>query len=202
MDVYEHRRLNLKQLAAEVTPAELARRSKIAASTLTRYQYEPGRKGAKNISEENARKLEAAARKPMYWLDAQHPRRGVSIDPVAQAVSQRESESNLPQQVPWEGIVNAELPSLFWVLMPDDSMAPDIRKNDRLTFDSGRQPSAGQRVLVVDANGGAYVRRYKPGAAGRWRAVPDNDAEFDAIESERDGLRILAVMVGWARGDQ
>lgn len=50
MEVYVHRRERLKDLLREFSAADIAARSGIAASTISRYKKEPGEKGAKNIS--------------------------------------------------------------------------------------------------------------------------------------------------------
>lgn len=76
MELYETRRERLKQILREMSAADLAEASGIAASTLSRYKKEPDEKGAKNISEINARRIETAARKTTYWLDGPPAVRG------------------------------------------------------------------------------------------------------------------------------
>lgn len=72
MDVYEIRRGRLEELfEAGKKPSEIASKTKIAASTISRYRLAPDKNGAKNISEENARKIEEAFHKPKYWLDGE-----------------------------------------------------------------------------------------------------------------------------------
>lgn len=66
------RRARLRDLLREVSAAELARRSGISSTLISRYKNDPEKDGSKNLGEENARKLEAAAHKPAGWLDKQH----------------------------------------------------------------------------------------------------------------------------------
>lgn len=69
MDIYKRRRARLRELLKEISPAELSRVSKVAASNITVFLKEPGDKGYKNIGEISARKLEKGGKKPEGWLD-------------------------------------------------------------------------------------------------------------------------------------
>jgi phage repressor protein C with HTH and peptisase S24 domain len=69
MNVFERRRAQLKELLHDFSAAELARKSGVAASYLSRCLLEPGDDGYKNIGEVTARKIETGARKPEGWLD-------------------------------------------------------------------------------------------------------------------------------------
>ena len=71
MDIYERRRLNLRRLLGTISQAELARRSGVAASYISRALREPGDDGYKNIGEVTARKLEAGAKKREGWMDVE-----------------------------------------------------------------------------------------------------------------------------------
>ena len=193
MKVYEVRRERLAELLRQIPAAELARLSGIAASTITRYGYEPGRKGAKNMTEENARKLEHAAKKPTYWLDRQHSTAG----PAAGGMAHRMSDFG-PEDAPhveWRDIMlRTELPRLFWVALPDDSMAPRAPAGRLICFDTGLPPRPGDGVLVSDRDGAIYFRIYRVAAGGHWTAHAINSQAFHDLDSERDGLRVLAVL--------
>lgn len=69
MEIHERRRARLRELLTTMTQAELARRSKVAASYISRLLLEPGEDGQKNIGEKTARKLEAGARRREGWMD-------------------------------------------------------------------------------------------------------------------------------------
>lgn len=56
------------------------------------------------------------------------------------------------------------------------------------------QPRPGDGVLVSDSSGGVYFRIYRAGRADRWTAVALNPAYGPDLDSERDGLRVLAVL--------
>lgn len=55
------------------------------------------------------------------------------------------------------------------------------------------QPRAGDGVLVRDDDGNHFFRIYRERRPGHWEAAALNPA-FQALNSERDGLHVLAVM--------
>ncbi len=69
MDIFERRRANLRLLLTKISQAELARRSGVAPSYISRALKEPGEDGYKNLGEITARKLEAGAKKVEGSLD-------------------------------------------------------------------------------------------------------------------------------------
>ena len=81
----------------------------------------------------------------------------------------------------------------FKVAMPDDSMDKRIRKGAMVYFRAGETPRAGDGVLIRDALDKLHVRYYRPGRPGIWEAHAENK-EYLPLESERDGLRVLAVL--------
>lgn len=192
MHVYEVRRERLRELLQEIKAADLARQSGVDATLITRYLYEPGRKGAKNISEQTARKLEHGGHKLTGWLDRQHASAGLA-PPVAHGLSLREPD-HAPTLKWGEDMDDGKLPQVFWVALPDDSMAPRAPAGKRVQFTSTIKPDAGDGVLVRDRAGGLYFRLYRGGGAGgRWTAAALNPA-YDPLDSERDGLEVLAVL--------
>lgn len=96
----------------------------------------------------------------------------------------------------WELLVNTkDLPTLFSVAMNDDSMAPRVRAGDKLVFNTSiaNNPRPGDGVLVKDMADEVYFRLFRSGRQGHWEAHAMNPA-YAALDSERDGLRILAVL--------
>ena len=93
-----------------------------------------------------------------------------------------------------------DLPELFSLAMPDDAMAPRIAKGTVLIFGRGHAPSPGDGVLVKDRDGRMHVRRYRQGRGGTWEAQAINEAAFSMLDSERDGLIVIAVLKGMMSG--
>jgi hypothetical protein len=91
-----------------------------------------------------------------------------------------------------------QLRGTFIVAVPDDALSPFTPRGMRLVFDPGLKPEPGQGVLIEDAAGNRYVRRYVQGSGGRWTAGANNP-HFHPLDSIAHGLRILAVSI-W-RGD-
>lgn len=200
VDVFNRRRERLRELLEHMQAVELAQRSGVDATQISRYLYEPGRKGAKNIGEKTARKLEAGSGRPEGWLDRQHSGAGARAQVVAHQVSPMKIEHG--PLIDWGVILKQEpLPPLFWTTLPDDSMAPRAPAGKRMCFDVSTPAKPGSGVLVRDSSGAVSFRRYVAGASGRWSAVPENTA-YAPLDSERDGLKVLAVLVaewgGWA----
>lgn len=94
----------------------------------------------------------------------------------------------------------ADLPEHFTLDMPDDSMSPATPRGTRLIFDRAESaPTPGHGVLVIDSHGDFYIRRYQQGAGGRWIAQATNTA-YAPLESDRDALRIIAIVTGRMSG--
>lgn len=89
--------------------------------------------------------------------------------------------------------------SCAWMAMPDDSMAPEIHAGEFICFDPAVSPDAGDVVLLADQQGGLWVRRYRPKPGGQFEAVPLNTWHAP-LDSRRDELQLLAVLVGHWRG--
>lgn len=126
------------------------------------------------------------------WTDAQH---SVAGEPparwaVAQVLSLPPVYSPL---ITWGENMTKELPRKFRVAAPDDSMAPRVRTGELLEFDTSLQPRAGDGVLVRDDAGHHFFRIYRERRPGHWEAAALNPA-FQALDSERDGLHVLAVL--------
>lgn len=70
MDVFDRRRTRLKEMLTWISQADLARKSGVAASYISRCLKDRTDDGYKTIGEVTARKLEAGAGMPEGWLDA------------------------------------------------------------------------------------------------------------------------------------
>lgn len=126
------------------------------------------------------------------WTDIQH---SVAGEPpprweVAQVLSLPPINSPL---ITWGENMHKDLPRKFRVAAPDDSMAPRVRAGELLEFDTSLQPRAGDGVLVRDDAGHHFFRIYRERRPGHWEAAALNPA-FQGLDSERDGLHVLAVM--------
>lgn len=121
-----------------------------------------------------------------------------SGDPIT-GVAHRVSLSDVklpPLRISWGELMSVDLPQCFQVEVPDDAVAPLVPAGSTVTFDrSITQPRPGDGVLVRDAAGGYYFRRYRAGRPGQWEAYSSNDA-YRLLDSERDGLELIGVFVG------
>lgn len=105
---------------------------------------------------------------------------------------------SLPADLPlvaWGDMEIDQLPAVFAVTAPDDSMADRVTRGQILQFDRGLEPHQGDGVIVADSEDCWYFRLYSPGAQGRFQALPIN-RDYQALDSERDGLRVIAVLTG------
>ena len=141
--------------------------------------------------------LERGEGPPPNWSDAQHASGGIVVPTPARAQKLSQLQTEDAPRVTWGVILTteaAQLPDLFWTELPDDSMAPRAPHGHRICIDRRLTPKAGDGVLVADAAGGVHFRQYRAGVAGRWSAAALN-AAFDPLDSERDGLRIIGVLM-------
>jgi DNA-binding XRE family transcriptional regulator len=108
------------------------------------------------------------------------------------------SQSNVKlaaKQLDWGALMEGELPATFEVAVPDDAMAPRVRAGQIVKFDTRETPRPGDGVLVVDSNGEWFFRLYRQGRRGAWEAAAEN-AAFETLQADRDGLKVVAVLVG------
>jgi phage repressor protein C with HTH and peptisase S24 domain len=104
-----------------------------------------------------------------------------------------------PRTFSWEVLMGAQLPEQFRVALIDDAMAPDAMAGELVEMDTTEKPRPGDGVLVRDAAGTVYFRRFRPGRGDAWTAYASNPA-YPSLESERDGLTIIATMLHVVRG--
>jgi hypothetical protein len=101
-----------------------------------------------------------------------------------------------PITIAWVDLMSergAGLPPEFRTTAPDDALAPRLRAGQRVTLDTRETPRPGDCILVEDKAGGLHLRIYTPGV-GAWTGEVINASGYKALESERDGLRVLAVL--------
>lgn len=135
------------------------------------------------------------------WTPPQHAPKGVIVSSVAQDLSQPQFDDD-PTTCTWEFILSTAasgLPKRFKLAMPDDALSPHTPRGVVLIFSTGQEPIFGHGVLVEDAAGQRYVRRYAQGPAGRWIADVHNNA-YLALDSA-EGLKVLAVVTGRETGE-
>lgn len=197
MDLYELRRLNLIKLldGGEVLAAEIARKTGIAASTISAYRMDPSKKGHKNMTEQTARRIESAVRKPARWLDEQHSSKGPEAGgyKVAQVLSQPFVSDVLPY-IAWEKIVPGPTPELFRTVLPDDALAPDLPGGTEVVWSKHRKAIPGRAILVRDRHGQPQARICQQSSVpGAWAAVPVNPAYLSYTDSDAE---LIAVYKG------
>ena len=127
------------------------------------------------------------------WISAQHANRG-----LAQNLSQARPTLSL-SKVTWEELQMGLTPNQpFELDVNDDALAPDIFAGCVAMLDPQRPPEPAWPVLVKDKHGGVYLRDYEAGPGNTWRAVA-RARGFRPLDSEADGLTILAAMDGYRR---
>ncbi len=104
------------------------------------------------------------------------------------------------KNIRWEDLLTLlkagdSVPARFVLAMPDESMSPTTPQGTILVFDRDCPPIPGHGVLVRDAHGIHYIRRYQQASAGRWQAHAANPA-YATLQSDHDDLTIVAVVTG------
>lgn len=148
------------------------------------------RERATGVSSAGAQKAERLYGASVSWiLHGEHPpARGKSI-------TQHAIPSGLTvetQLLEW-GTAVGDLPEFFRLAMPDNAMAPDAEMGWEVEFARGKNARPGEGVLVEDSSGERYFRMYRKGRGDNWEAHATSQG-YLPLESDRDGLEILAVM--------
>lgn len=115
------------------------------------------------------------------------PRGAVAHDTILSLVKVR-------TRLSWECLVLTQLPEVFDVALPDESMASRYPAGAVLTFSTVESPRAGDVVLLSDKNGNPYCREYVERTPGHWLANPFNSS-FLPLDSIADGLKVVAVKI-------
>jgi len=113
-----------------------------------------------------------------------------------------EEATLLPQLMTWnEVIAEVPLPDRFITLMPDDQAAPRCPAGAQCVWSTLKPARPGRIVLAKDRHGQLHAREYKQGKApGQWIASAVNPA-YVSLESEEDGLEVVATLAGVIEGD-
>lgn len=166
--------------------ADLGRRLEVTSQVLTNWK-------SRGISREGAEKAEEVFGCAYKWVLL-----GIEPVTVARAVSQSSitiaSQDDSPR-VKWGAMKRDDLPDVFLVEVPDDAMSDRVRKGNTIKCATDQAPRPGDGVLVSDSTGAWFFRLYSPGAQGRFAAVALNPA-YQSLDSERDGLKVVAVLIG------
>lgn len=141
-----------------------------------------------------ARKLEQKFGLPNGWMDKDHSVEPPQVEGPEQVTVVPVDVSNSPH-VRWGETMTAQLPAVFAATIPDDAMAPRVRRGDVVRFSSLLKPAAGDGVLVTDARGRWYFRLYKEITPQEWEAHALNDA-YTAMAANKYELSVIAVLVG------
>ena len=190
-----HKRMALA-LAAGFTNAQMAKATGKTASAVSQWS-DPD--GSKTLSGEAVAGLvELTGWNARWWASGTGPQERERVMSNELGVAQQLSPSpyNIPLQVKWGELMQMQkLPARFSVAMPDDSLAGKIERGTVLIFDTDAEPTPGHGVLFKDGEGNLYIRRYVHIRGALWQAQATNDA-YAPMDSERDGLVILAAMTG------
>lgn len=154
----------------------------------------------RGVSQSGALKAETAfGCSPRYVLDgtgAAFAHHDYAQTPVAQPMSLDGAET-VPS-LKWEQLMSEDqkgaLPQIFRVGVPDSSMAPRVNPGAMVVLNTREAPRPGDGVLVRDKTGQVHLREFRAGRPGIWEAHAVNPA-YAALESERDGLTVLAVLM-------
>lgn len=155
------------------------------------------RNNVRGMGDALAAKIEQAAGLPRGWMDEQHTFAGENPPTyrVAQELSQRMSSHSLPL-IPWEAIVQGNVPEVFRAVLADDSLAPDYPAGTEIVWTTKRRAAPGRLILVQDRHGQLHARQCHQGRApGQWLAAPINPA-YLTFDSEEESLTLVAVYKG------
>jgi predicted XRE-type DNA-binding protein len=133
---------------------------------------------------------------PQHWGLQQAMRDGANPAPQVGGVAHNLSlmPFTLPVQLTWEQVMQSqELPERFIVESPDDALSPRLPRGTAVVFERASAAQPGECVLVRDKRGATHMRRYVQGISAAFTAQALNDA-YASLDSERDGLVVLAVM--------
>lgn len=182
----------------ELSQADLARAAGIKQPSVADWLN--GK--TKSLKAETARKVAALIGCDQNWLGSgvgspqwREANPATEGAPMRGGVAQLESHPLTPHSplLTWGEDMNKDLPPRFRVAAPDDSMAPRVRAGEVLEFQTGLPARPGDGVLVQDDAGNFYFRLYRERRPGHWEAHAISDA-YQALDSQRDGLRVLAVL--------
>lgn len=180
-------------LEAGFTKAQLAKAADVSAAAVSHWVSG----GTQKLKAQSAIGLaQLTGWNVKWWAEGKGPRDLRSSVAHSLSLGQLNNEpQDDSERVAWGSMKKQALPDVFRVEVPDDAMADRVLKGHLVKFSTVVEPRAGDGVLVEDTMGTWYFRLYSPGAQGRFSAVAKNPA-YQTLDSERDGLTVLAVLVG------
>lgn len=153
--------------------------------------------GARGMGDELAAKIGRKCKDDPGWMDEQHSFERVDAEVVSHDLRHAKPIVRRLRAIDWSQLMDADLSAPFELPVIDDALAPDLYVGCVIRFDpvSERPAKEGWPCLVRDSSGRFYVRDYEVGPGASWRAVARRRG-FAPLESERDGLVVVAVMKG------
>lgn len=176
---------------AQGTPGAVAHLLGISPQSATNWQ-------ARGVSRDGALKAQRVLGVSAMWILHGTGARAVAHPPEdagAQAQPMILDAYTVPVTVPPERWMTGDaLPSSFVTTAPDDALAPSLPRGARVlmrALEPAERVRPGACVIVEDAQGRRYLRRYAETAGGGWSAQALHGA-YATLQG--DGLRVLAVM--------
>lgn len=184
------------------TRKELAATFGVTYETLRKWiagEAAPSRKRAESIAARMGVRAETFMHGVVYQVpNALSVNEPEGLYQVAQPVSPA-SVTSPPRSrsttIEWRDKEMMEAHPQFCVVVPDDSMVPIMRKGMLAEFESVTEQQAVRNediVLVEDGAGDWYIGTFQRATASRWQVRPERGVP---LESDRDGLTVLAVLI-------
>lgn len=193
------RRERLRILVDETSQSALSQAGRMSLSQIGQWLS-----GERNISEMSARRIEAAARKPVGWLDAAHlpdqveaevvswngqpkvviPAGSVGVPMLAIAASMGRGEDQPPEDI----ITGTIALSSDWIAQQlrldparlrfingyGDSMSPTFNSGDVLLVDTGATSVVVDGIYVLATDSRLFIKRVRERLDGRYEISSDN----------------------------
>lgn len=191
------RRANLIRLLSDVRiggPTGLAR---LLGKPTLKGHLSNLRNGIRGLGDTLAADIEDAAELPRGWMDEQHLIAGETPPTyaIAQDLSHAMSSHSIPL-VPWEKIVQGNVPDVFRAVLTDDALAPDFPAGTEVVWTTRRRAAPGRFILVQDRHGQIHARQCHQGRTpGQWLATPINPA-YLTFDSAEESITLVAVYKG------
>lgn len=149
----------------------------------------------RTIGDDLARHIEDKLALAPGWLDSPHVKDSPRSYAGDSQILVPLSVSNTPRITWGDAEMGQSLPAIFSVVIPDDSMAPRVRRGNVVRFNTALAARPGDGILVRDQQGAWYFRIYRERRPGEWEAHPLNDA-YQPMDGQTNQLVILAVLTG------
>lgn len=181
-----------------LTQKELATKAGVSQGTIGNIESGRGRDPREILA------IASAAQVSANWLKTGKggPRENVDtgLTGVAHDLSHLKQTVTLPEapMTSWRDAV-MKTPERFSLEVEDDAMAPLLSKGDIVRFarlGADDRPRPGRIVLVADRNDRGYIRFFEDGG-DQFTAAPQARSGYRALEEKRDGLRVVALWLGY-----